>query len=347
MPRRFDRVTMKDVAERAGVTARTVSNVVNNYQFVKDETRKRVWDAVNELGYTMNVSARGLKQGNTGLIALAIPDLTMPYFAELADAVISYAKRLGINVLIEPTASNRQQETEVLHQVRWQFADGIIYCPLGIGSAQLSSIDIGIPMVILSDPIGTAKYDYVMIRNREAAEVATDCLISGGARRIAAIGLGAGQEEGPAQQRYLGYRDSLIKHDIMPDGKLEVRTKSWHRGDGLSAIGKLYEDNIDFDAVFAFTDQIAAGALYALQLHGARVPDDVAVIGFDNNEESQYLFPPLTTIDPGVDEVAQEAVNRLAKLIEEKDVAERETIKVGFRLVTRQSTKALPDIAMS
>ena len=95
MPR-ADRVTMQDVARLAGVTARTGSNVVNDYPFVKDETRKKVWDAVHQLGYTMNYSARGLRQGNMRLIALAVPDLTMPYFADLADAVIAHAHNRGM-----------------------------------------------------------------------------------------------------------------------------------------------------------------------------------------------------------------------------------------------------------
>lgn len=340
MARSSGKVTMQDVAKLAGVTARTVSNVVNEYPFVKDETRKRVWDAIDELGYTMNVSARGLKQGNTGLIALAIPDLTMPYFADLSDAVIAQAQKRGLSVLIEPTASNRQREKEALDRVRGQFGDGIIYCPLEIDPEELARIDVGIPMVVLSEPHGDAKYDHVMIRNREAAQAATEFLITGGSQRIVAVGLGAGQTKGPALQRLLGYRDALTAHGISLEPQLEVITKAWHRSDGVEAIDRLLMAGVEFDGVFAFTDQLASGVLHALQVDGYDIPRDVAVVGFDNNDESKYLVPPLTTVDPGIDEIADKAVGILADRIGKHDSSSKGVTKVDFRLIQRESTRS-------
>lgn len=340
MARSSGRVTMQDVAKLAGVTARTVSNVVNDYPFVKEETRKRVWAAVDELGYTMNVSARGLKQGNTGLIALAIPDLTMPYFADLSDAVIAQAQKRGLSVLIEPTASNRQREKEALNRVRGSFGDGIIYCPLEIDPEELKRIDVGTPMVVLSEPEGNPRYDHVMIRNREAAEAATAHLISGGSRRIVALGLGAGQAKGPALQRLLGYRDALARYEITPDPRLEVSTHAWHRSDGVAAIDQLFDSNVAFDGVFAFTDQLASGALHSLQMHGMRIPQDVAVVGFDNNDESKYLVPSLTTIDPGIDEIADRAIEILSDRIAHTAPNERIVTQVDFRLVQRNSSRS-------
>lgn len=335
------RVTMQDVAEVAGVTARTVSNVVNDYPFVKKETRARVWDAIEQLGYTMNVSARGLKQGNTRLIALAIPDLTMPYFADLSDAVIAQAQAQGMSVIIEPTASSRQREQEALHRVKSQFAEGIIYCPLEIYQEELDQLSIGAPVVVLSEPIGQPKYDHVMIKNREAARAATEYLIRGGSRRIAAIGLGAGQHRGPAAQRLLGYRDALRINGINLDRHLEITTSAWHRSDGLQAVERLCKSHIPFDGIFAFTDQIAAGVLYALQVKGFKVPDDVAVIGFDNNDESQYLVPALTTVDPGIDEIAKCAVDNLIKRMSaDKRQSPRAVTSVDFKLIKRQSTRS-------
>jgi DNA-binding LacI/PurR family transcriptional regulator len=263
----------------------------------------------------------------------------MPYFADLADAVISCAKEYGMNVLIEPAASSRRREKEVLNRVHGRFADGIIYCPLGIGTSQLEHIDIGVPMVVLSDPPKNPQCDYVMIRDREAGESATDCLIRGGARKIVAVGLGAGQDGGPAEQRFLGYLDSLRKHGIRRDRRREVATETWHRRDGVYAVEWLRSHDVDFDAVFAFTDQIAAGIMYALESVGVRVPDDVSVIGFDNNEESRYLLPPLTTIDPGVDAIARQAVSMLARRISTPTEQGNEVARVDFTLVERQSTQ--------
>lgn len=337
MPR-ADRVTMQDVARLAGVTARTVSNVVNDYPFVKDETRKKVWDAVHQLGYTMNYSARGLRQGNMRLIALAVPDLTMPYFADLADAVIAHAHNRGMRATIEPTASSRQREREILHGIDGLYADGLIYCPLDIAPAEMLTITPNFPIVVLSEPTHDSEYDYVTIRNRDAACAATEALIRGGSRRIAAIGLGADQAVGTANERLLGYRDALVKHGITPDPALEVATNSWHRPEGIAAVEQLLDRGTTFDGVFAFTDQIATGALYALQLHGKRIPADVAVIGFDNNDESRYLSPTLSTIDPGVDDIAEQAVDILIRRIANDDSAPIHHI-VDFSLIERQSTR--------
>jgi DNA-binding LacI/PurR family transcriptional regulator len=255
--------------------------------------------------------------------------------------VIAEAQKRGLSVLIEPTASSRQREKEVLDRVRGQFGDGIIYCPLEIDPEELRRIDVGNPMVVLSEPHGEPKYDHVVIRNREAAQAATEHLIQGGSHRIAAVGVGAGQTRGLALQRLLGYRDALTAHGIPCDPKLEVVTDAWHRSDGAVAIDRLSQDGITFDGVFAFTDQLASGVLHALQVNGYQIPRDVAVVGFDNNDESKYLVPPLTTIDPGIDEIAARAVDILSKRIGEKDGAEHGVAKVSFRLIQRESSREI------
>lgn len=333
------RVTMQDVADVAGVTARTVSNVVNDYPFVREETRKRVWEAIDKLGYTMNLSARGLKQGKAGLIALALPDLTMPYFADLANAVITQAQSHGMSVIIEPTLSSPTTERQALRRVRGQLADGVIYCPLEINPEELDRMDLGIPVVVLAQCEGRPKYDHVMIRNTDAAQAATDLLIRGGSRRIVALGLGAGQKVGPSAQRFLGYRQALAAHGLQPDPDLEVVTRAWHRSDGFRAINDLCERGIRFDGVFGFTDQVAAGAMTALQIRGLSIPGDVAVIGFDDNDESQYLIPSLSTVDPGIEQIAEYAVEGLVRRLSSQTDFPRKVVEVDFRLVERQSTR--------
>lgn len=335
-----ERVTMKDVAKVAHVSPRTVSNVVNDYEYVKEDTRKRVWDAINSMGYSLNLSARGLRQGNTGIIILAVPDLTMPYFADLSDAVIAAAQKRGLYVLVEPTASNRNREREALHGMRKNMADGIIYCPLELNRKEIELLDVGIPVTVLSEPFGDRHFDHVMIQNREASLTATEYLLSRGCRRIAAIGLYGGQRQGPSVERLAGYRDALKQAGIPIDERLEVRTDSWHRSDGVAAVRKLLDQSVEIDGVVAFTDQLAEGAMFALQMAGKKVPDDVAVIGFDNNDESQYLMPPLTTIDPGIDKIAAQAVDILhSRIYGDENEKEKGQIvkKAPFELIVRQS----------
>ena len=338
MAKRSGKVTMQDVADLAGVTARTVSNVVNDYPLVKDSTRKKVWEAIGALGYTMNVSARGLKQGSTGIITLAVPDLTMPFFADLADAVIAQADQRGIYVLVEPIGSSRRSG-RVVQGVRANIADGMLYCPLEINSQELTAMNDMMPTVVLSEPYLDTDHDYVSLRNRQAAKAAVALMIRGGSKRIAAVGLGAGQTRSSAEERYAGYREALREAGIQRHNELEIRTDSWHRSDGVQAISGLIDRGIRFDGVFAFTDQVAAGVLYELQMRGMKVPQDVAVVGFDNNDEAQYLAPTLTTIAPGLDELAHKGLDRLLERIGARDELDPLIQHVDFELVERESTR--------
>ena len=126
-------VTMREVAKAAGVSIKTVSNVVNDYEFVSQATRDKVNKAIAELGYTVNVSARNLRRGQTGIIGLAIPDLQMPYFAQLSSLVIEEAKKVGLRVIVEPTQYSRDGELEALHGSQQTMIDGLIYSPLELG----------------------------------------------------------------------------------------------------------------------------------------------------------------------------------------------------------------------
>ena len=134
-------VTMRDVANAAGVSIKTVSNVVNDYEFVTEATRAKVREAIDRLGYSVNVSARTLRTGHTNIIALAVPDLQMPYFAQLSSLVIAEAKQQGLRVLIEPTLYSRDEELNVLHGAQSTMVDGLIFSPLEL----LSLIHISEP----------------------------------------------------------------------------------------------------------------------------------------------------------------------------------------------------------
>ena len=331
---------MQDVARRAGVSAKTVSNVVNGYPYIRPETRARVLAAIEELGYQMNASARSLRTGRSGIIALAVPELRVPYFAELAGAVIAAAEGRGLTVIIEQHGGRRDLELEVLRGARRHLTDGLIYSPLALGPGDEDLLDVGYPLVLLGERIFHPGIDHVTMRNTAAARAATEHLLAAGRRRIVAMGPNPHQVVGSAPLRFAGYRAALEAAGMPLDPALEVETiQTWDHATGARTIGRLVDEGVTFDAVFAFNDSLALGAMHELQVRGYAVPDDVAVMGFDAIEEGRYSNPTLTTVDPGRAQIPQEAV----RLIDERKrgvAGDPQRVEPAFRIVPGGSTGA-------
>jgi DNA-binding LacI/PurR family transcriptional regulator len=337
------KATMHDVARVAGVSIKTVSNVINDYPHVRPGTRDRVKDAIHQLDYRPNLSARGLRSGRTGVIGLAVPSLRENYFAELADAVIRAAEKRGLGVMVEQTSGQRDAELRAVSTSRPRFLDGLLFSPVSLGQDDAGALVIDGPLVLLGERIFDGPTDHVTMHNISSAQSAVDHLLSVGRRRIALVGadLAAGDETNSANLRLRGYLRALEQAGLEVDPALVRPTpmSQWNRAGGAAALHRMVEDDVDFDAVFALTDTLGLGVLRALGEEGRRVPDDVAVIGFDNIDESRYSLPSLSTVDSGRDEIAAIAVDRLIERINEKgDPRPPETFKPSFRIVQREST---------
>lgn len=339
-------VTMRDVAKAAGVSIKTVSNVVNEYEFVSEATRAKVSETIAKLGYTVNVSARNLRTGQTGIIGLAIPDLQMPYFAQLSSLVIEEAKKVGLRVLVEPTLYSREGELDVLHDSRTALMDGLIYSPLELGPDDVGELDVDYPLVLLGERMFTNRIDHIATENVEGAKRATSYLLQTGCRRIAVVGVHEDEVVGSAALRFRGYREALEEGGVEFDERLVVPSKMWHRIDGVRAMNSLFDSGIMPDGVVALNDMLASGVMHAIQMRDLRIPDDISVIGFDNSDDSQYLSPALTTISPGLDAVARLAVRVLRDRIDGRSPLGNASDvpifrKVASTLVPRQSTRPL------
>jgi DNA-binding LacI/PurR family transcriptional regulator len=339
-------VTMREVARAAGVSIKTVSNVVNDYQFVSDVTRSKVNAAIDQLGYALNVSARNLRTGHTGVIALAIPDLQMPYFAQLSSLVIEEAKKVDLRVIVEPTLYSREGEIDALHGSRQSMVDGIIFSPLELGQEDVEQLEVDYPLVLLGERIFTDRVDQISTENVEGAKRATSYLIETGCRRIAVLGTHPGEKVGSAALRLQGYREALDEAGMEFDPSLVGPVVMWHRIDGVNAMNELLTSGTQIDGVVALNDMLASGAMHAIQMQGLRIPEDISIIGFDNSDDSQYLSPALTTISPGLEAVARLSVKVIKDRIEGVapfDVPDGDYVsrKVTSTLVVRDSTKPL------
>jgi DNA-binding LacI/PurR family transcriptional regulator len=330
--------TLHDVARLAGVSIKTVSNVINDYPHIRPATRAKVEAAIAELGYQPNLSARSLRSGRSGVIALALPELGLSYFAELADAVIRAAEARGLTVTIEHTGGDRERELEVLRSPRRKLSDGLIFSPLGMSQDDVDLTDVSYPLVLLGERIFGGPADHVTMRNVEAARAATEYLLGLGRRRIVVVGAHDGEVIGSAGLRLRGYREALDAAGVPFDPALIGYTELWHRANGATSMRQVLERGAEFDAVFGLNDTLALGAMRVLQEAGRSVPDDVSVIGFDDLDEARYSLPSLTTIDPGREQIARTAVEILVERVAGTDASERREVYADFRVAEREST---------
>jgi DNA-binding LacI/PurR family transcriptional regulator len=336
------RVRLRDVAEQAGVSVKTVSNVVNGYRHVSPQMRARVQAVLDETGYRPNPTARNLRSGRTGVIALALPELDNPYFAELAGSVVQAAEEQGWTVLIDQTDGLRSRELLVAGGVRHHLIDGLILSPVALGHDDLAGRDReDIPLVLIGEKLDAGPADHVAIDNVAAARAATEHLLSIGRTRIAAIGHQpeSSHESGVAALRVRGWEEALRARGLEVDERLLGGVPTFQREHGVAAMAVVLDRGARPDAVFCFNDTLALGALRELADRGLRVPDDVAVIGIDDVADGRFAVPTLSTIAPDKAGIARAAVRMLAERLEPggHELAPR-YVRAGFELVPREST---------
>lgn len=330
-------VTMNDVARAAGVSLKTVSNVLNDYEFIRPATKQRVQDAIAELGYEANLTARSLRSGKTSMLGLVLSDLSAPYYAELASKLMKAAARHGYRVLVEQSDAEPAAELGALHGTFRQLTDGLLFTPLAVDAEAIAARAGRKPLVMLGEHIVDPRFDLVTMKNREAAAALTGHLLAGGRRRIAVIGANPGESTGTGGLRLNGYRTALAEAGIPYDPAL-VAPAEWRRDTGAAAVAGLLDSGVEFDAVFGLNDVLALGALHELQVRGVKVPQDVAVAGFDDLDEARFASPSLTTVAPGMDEIAERSISLLLDRIAGREPSVQGVhVEAGFELKIRES----------
>lgn len=310
------RVRLIDVAERAGVSMKTVSNVIHDYPHVAPALRARVQAAIDELGYRPNLTARRLATGRTGMIALAIPEIDHPYFSELSRRIAEEATTLGYRVIFEQTLSDASAERAVLHDREAGLVDGVIFHPVQMGTMEIARLAPDVPLVLLGEAAMPVTTDHVMIDNVAAAADGVALLLGAGRRRIAFLGTVRDDITGSTGQRLLGYQDRLIATGITPSPDLILPVDGFSIEDSRDALLRAIDRGVEFDAVLCRDDKFAIGALKALATAGRAVPADVAVLGWDDTHLASYSSPALTSIAPDKRALARTALELLLERIE-------------------------------
>jgi DNA-binding LacI/PurR family transcriptional regulator len=330
-------VRLKDVAERAGVSIKTVSNVVNGAPRVSAATRASVQRAIDELQYTPNLTARHLRAGRTTIVTFGVPSLRQPYFAELASAVMSAGKEAGLTVIVEETRGVPAVELTVASGLGSSLVGGVILSPLSLSRQQLARRTDEVPLVLLGEHAYGLDCDHVALDNVSAARQATEHLLGLGRTRVAVIG--AQPKARTAKPRLEGATAALQAAGLPLPAEYRETTGPYTRQVGAESMRRLLALPDPPDAVFCFSDLLALGAIRAAHEAGARVPADIAVVGFDDIEEGRYSIPTLTTISPDKQQLARLAVSLLRDRMKPGDLPRQHvTASVGHRLVAREST---------
>src|SRR5881227_48579 len=334
------RVTIREVADEAGVSIATVSRVLNGRGDVAPETRELVSRIIQERGYIANRGARGLSNGRTGLVGLLVPLIYPAYFSAILSGATEALQEQDLRVVLSPTGHEHDREVTLLERLMHGLTDGALIILPEESSEELERLlDGGYRFVVLDPLMPLAeRIPSVSAAHTSGADQAMRHLLELGHRRIAQI-------TGPrgwlaTEDRRRGYRAALASAGILPDPALEVESIP-EIPPGRVAAERLLDLPERPTAIFAFNDNIAIGAIQAARARGLHVPEDLSIVGFDDVEHATIVTPTLTTVRQPLAEMGRTGVSLLTRLLGRQRF-ETLHVELATRLVVRESTAPPP-----
>lgn len=304
-------VTIKDVARSAGVSAATVSRVLNASGPVSPAARRRVRAAAKQLGYVPNGAAQSLSRSRTTALGVLLPALYGEFFSEIMRGIDGAARRGGYHLLLAGAGAGSRELQASLQSLRGRVDGLIVMAPDAPGHAVFSSLADDFPAVLISSA-GTDRFSSVGIDNAGGAHAMVRHLLSLGHRRIAMI---AGPPDNhDAAERRRGYHAALLEAGRVPE-PATVLAGNFSEASGHRAVAALLRLRPRPTALFAANDSMAIGAISALHERGLVVPDDMAVVGFDDLSVARYTNPPLTTVSVDIAALGQRATQRVLEIV--------------------------------
>jgi LacI family transcriptional regulator len=328
-------ITIKDVARAAGVSVATVSRVQNGSALVKETTRRRVGEVATRMGYSPNGAAQSLITSRTNTLGVLLPDLYGEFFSEVIRGIDQAAQRHGHHLLVSSSHDDRSAVETALRSMRGR-VDGLIVMWPDLDEAGTPSLPTGFPVVLLNAPLGSHGFDVITVANYDGAYAMVDHLLDLGHRRIAIIKGIEGNAD--AAERLRGYRGALASAGLAA-ATIEVAGQ-FTETSGFRAVNELLRREIRPSAIFAANDAMAIGALSALRQAGLRVPEDMALAGFDDIPMAQYLDPPLSSVHVDISALGEHATLRLLAAMGSKDRHQPRAEILPTTLVLRRSCGA-------
>ncbi|GAB6137253.1 LacI family DNA-binding transcriptional regulator [Halanaerobaculum tunisiense] len=332
-------LTIKDVAREAGVSYATVSRALNDHPDVNEDTKKRILKVANEIGYQPNDIARGLVNQETKTIGLLIPDITNPFFPEVARGVEEAAIEAGYNVFLCNTNWNKEREKHYIDALLQKQIDGLIMVPSSEELDHLEKLlNSGVKTIFISSFIRHLDFTSVIVDNISGAQRAVEHLIERGHENIGFIG--AEEDRFDNQERLKGYKKALRANNIEIEQKyIKDQEGSYKRKSGYYLMKELLDLDLCPTAVFNYNDLLALGAIQAIREEGLSVPEDIAIIGFDDISFASLPEIQLTTVAQPKYNMGQIALENLVEQIkdkEEKNISRR--ILLDPELIIRRTS---------
>lgn len=338
----MSKITLKDIAKTLGLSSATVSKALKNYPDINDKTKARVLELANSLNYKPNSFAQSLRNNESKIIGLLVPDLVHHFFSSIINGVISAAEKQGYLVIVLQSYESYEDELKQLRLLVSKNIDGIL---LSLSDSTVKYDHVkqvianGTPVVLFDKISNLINCSKVIIDDRKAGFDATEYLIKSGCKKIAHI-------RGPLKpkttiDRFMGYKNALLKNNIEFDKSLVYASEHLSYEDGYDLTDQILDDHPDVDGIFAFIDPVAAGVLNKLNERKINVPNQISVIGFSDWFMAKTTNPPLTTIrQPGFD-MGTKAFDLLyneIQLLKNNIEVTHSTIKIDTELVVRKST---------
>lgn len=330
-------VTINDVAKRAGVSKSSVSRVLNgNYEYMSDDLKNRIINAMNELNYSPNLLAQGLKKKKTGVIGIILSDISNPFWSEVLKGVQAESSKYGYGLMVNNSNEDSDEEKENVSLLRSKQVDGLIINTTGKNTETYQTLlQDGYPFVFLDRVLNNLKADTVVVDNVFGANQAISYLIKQGHRRIAILSYPP-ENKSPREERLHGYRTTLKAHGIPVDEKL-IKICEQEQGKGVEATKELLSLSNKPTAIFSTHAMLNLEILTGVIECNLQVPEDVSVLGYDDFAWVPLLNPPLTTVGQPAFELGAKAAKLLIERIEKKRDEEAIVIQLDPQLIIRKS----------
>ncbi|HHB90231.1 MAG TPA: LacI family transcriptional regulator [Anaerolineae bacterium] len=332
-----NRVSIKDIAQLAGVSHSTVSRALQGTGRMSEETRERILTIAEELGYTPDALAQSLVRGRTKTVGVVVTTIADPFVAGIIDGIEQVAGDAGYTVILGASHMDPEREMAVVENLRQRRVDAVIVTASRVGSHYTEHLQrFGVPIVLVNNMVEGEYLYAIACDQREGARCATRHLLELGHKRIAYVG--SPFREHSSQERQQGYEDALHEAGVTPDPSLiSTPPLTQDVAVGRRAFQELWPQRPT--AIFAYNDLTAIGIMLAAREMRVRIPQDISLVGFDDIEVTEYVTPPLTTVHQPRQAMGRAAMEMALGLLHDERVQNQ---RLACRLVVRASTQAPP-----